>query len=73
MNSMLIYVADHPVHLELHNDGHNGPAFSVVAMRSRSTTVSFARFRHFKDADACCNKYSVYYPFVKFFVQPTLF
>lgn len=61
------------MNLILYDDGHDGPAFSVVAMKNRSVGIPFARFRHFEDADAYCNKYSVYYPFIKFFVQRTLF
>lgn len=73
MNSINFCIADRPVNLILHDDGHDGPAFSVVAMKNRSVGVPFARFRHFKDADSYRNKYSAYYPFIKFLVQRTLF
>ena len=73
MNSINFNIADRPVNLIFHDDGHNGPAFSVVAVKNRSTAIPFARFRHFNDAVVCRNKYSAYYPFVKFFVQRALF
>ena len=73
MNSINFNIADRRVNLIFHDDGHDGPAFSVVAMKSKSVAVPFARYRRFEDADACCSKYSAYYPFVKFFVYRTLF
>lgn len=73
MNSINFMIADRPVNLIVHDDGHDGPAFSVVAMKNRSLDIPFARFRHFEDADAYRSKYSTYYPFVKFYVQRTLF
>lgn len=73
MNSINFSIAGQPVNLILHDDGHDGSAFQVVAMKNRSTAIPFARFKHFKDAVAYRNKYSDYYPFVKFFVYRTLF
>lgn len=73
MNSVNFYIADRPVNLIVHDDGHDGPAFSVVAMKNRTVGITFARFRHFEDADEYCTKYSVYYPFIKFYVQRTFF
>lgn len=73
MNSINFNIADRPVNLIFHDDGHDGPAFSVVAMKSKSIAISFARFRHFEDADAYRNKYAKYYPFVKFYVHRTFF
>lgn len=73
MNSINFLIADRPVNLIVHDDGYDGPAFSVVAMKNRSLGIPFARFRHFEDADAYRSKYSTYYPFVKFYVQRTLF
>lgn len=71
MNSINFNIADRPVNLIVHDDGHDGPAFSVVAMKNKSIAIPFARFRHFEDADAYRNKYAAYYPFVKFFVYRT--
>lgn len=73
MNSINFMIADRPVNLIVHDDGHDGPAFSVVAMKNRAVGATFARFRCFEDADAYCTKYSTYYPFVKFYVQRTFF
>ena len=73
MNSINFNIADRHVNLIFHDDGHDGPAFAVVAMKNRSVAIPFARFRRFEDANACRNKYSDYYPFVKFFVTRTLF
>ena len=72
MNSINFNIADRRVNLIFHDDGHDGPAFSVVAMKNKSVAIPFARFRRFEDADAYCSKYSAYYPFVKFFVARTL-
>lgn len=73
MNSINFNISDRSVNLIVHDDGHDGSAFRVVAMKNRSTAIPFARFRHFKDAMAYRDKYAVYYPFVKFFVYRTLF
>ena len=73
MNSINFMIADRPVNLIVHDDGHDGPAFTVVAMKNRSTDIPFARFRCFEDADAYCTKYTTYYPFVKFYVRRTFF
>ena len=73
MNSINFNIADRFVNLIVHDDGHDGPAFRVIAMKNRSKAIPFARFRHFEDAMAYRNKYSAYYPFVKFFVYRTLF
>lgn len=73
MSSINFNVADCPVNLIIHDDGHDGPAFSVVAMKNRLVAIPFARFRHFEDADAYCNKYAKYYPFIKFYVHRTFF
>lgn len=73
MNSINFSIAGRPVNLIPYDDGHDGSAFRVIAMKNRSTAIPFARFKHFKDAVACRNKYSAYYPFVKFFVYRTLF
>lgn len=73
MNSINFFIADRPVNLIIHDDGHDGPAFRVIAMKNRSKGIPFARFRCFKDAAVYRNKYSAYYPFVKFFVYRTLF
>lgn len=51
MNSINFNIANRPVNLVFHDDGHDGPAFSVVAMKSRSIAIPFARFRHFEDAE----------------------
>ncbi len=72
MNSINFDIAGHCVSLMVHDDGHDGPAFSVVAMKSRSIAIPFARFERFEDADAYRNKFSVYYPFIKFYVTQTL-
>lgn len=73
MNSINFNVAGRPVNLIVHDDGHDGPAFSVVAMKSNSISVPFARFERFEDASAYRNKYSTYYPFVKFHVLRSFF
>lgn len=73
MNSINFYIAGRPVNLVFHDDGRDGPAFRVIAMKNRSTAIPFARFRHFEDADDYCTKYSAYYPFIKFYVQRTFF
>lgn len=73
MNSINFFIADRPVNLIVHDDGHDGPAFRVIAMKNRSKAIPFARFMHFKDAVAYRKKYADYYPFVKFFVYRTLF
>lgn len=73
MNFINFNIADRPVNLIVHDDGHDGPAFRVIAMKNRSTAIPFARFKHFKDAMAYRKKYSAYYPSVKFFVYRTLF
>lgn len=73
MNSINFNIADRSVNLVFHDDGHDGPAFRVVAMKDRSKGIPFARFEHLKDAVAYRDKYSAYYPFVKFLVYRTLF
>lgn len=73
MNSINFNIAGRPVNLIVHDDGYDGPAFQVIARKNRSTGVPFARFRHFKDAMAYRNKYSAYYPFVRFFIYRTFF
>lgn len=73
MNSINFNISGYPVNLTFHDDGHDGPAFIVSAMKSKSVFVSFARFKRFEDADAHCRKYSTYYPFVKFFIHRSLF
>lgn len=56
-----------------HDDEHEGPGYIVVAMRSRSKSVVFGRFKFFKDADEYRAKYADYYPFVKFAIYPNMF
>lgn len=73
MNSINFNIADRRVNLIVHDDGYDGPAFRVIAMKNRSMAIPFARFKHFKDAVAYRDKYSAYYPFVKFFIHRTLF
>lgn len=73
MNSINFSIADRRINLICHDDGYDGPGFNVVAMRTRSRAVPFARFRHFDDAEAYRSKYAAYYPFVKFYVYRTLF
>lgn len=73
MNSVNFNIADRFVNLIFHDDGHDGPAFRVIAIKNRSKGIPFARFKHFKDAVAYRNKYAAYYPFVKFYVYRTLF
>lgn len=73
MNSINFNIADRFVNLILHDDGHDGSAFWVIALKNRSKAIPFARFEHFEDALAYRNKYSTYYPFVKFYVYRSLF
>lgn len=73
MNSINFNIAGRLVNLIVHDDGHDGPAFSVVAMKNRSVAVPFARFERFEDAAAYRNKYSAYYPFIKFHILRTFF
>ena len=73
MNSINFCIAGRPVNLTLHDDGHDGPAFIVLALKSKSGFIPFARFKRFVDAYAYCSKYSAYYPFVKFFVHRSMF
>lgn len=73
MNSINFNIAGRFVNLIIHDDGHDGPSFRVIAMKNRSASIPFARFRYFKDAMAYRDKYAAYYPFVKFFVYRTLF
>ena len=60
-----------PVNLVVHDDGHVGTTYEVVAMRTRSALVPFARFKSLGDADAYLKKYRAYYPFVRFFIRKT--
>lgn len=62
-----------PVSLISYDDGHEGSGYIVVAMRSRSKSVVFGRFKLFEDADEYRAKYADYYPFVKFNVYPCFF
>lgn len=71
MNSINFLVMGRPVNLVVHDDGHAGPAYEVVAMRTRSALVPFARFKSLSDADAYRKKYRDYYPFVRFFIRKT--
>lgn len=71
MNSINFNIAGRPVNLVIHDDGHVGPAYEVVAMRTRSSLVPFARFQSLTDADFCRKKYTAYYPFVRFFIRKT--
>lgn len=73
MNLINFDIADRFVNLIVHDDGHDGPAFRVIAMKNRSKAIPFARFKDFKDAMAYRKKYAACYPFVKFFVYRTLF
>lgn len=62
-----------PVSLISYDDEHEGSGYIVVALRSRSKSVVFGRFKLFKDADEYRAKYADYYPFVKFGVYPCFF
>lgn len=62
-----------PVFLISYDDEHEGSGYIVVAMRSRSESVAFGRFKLFKDADEYRAKYADYYPFVKFDIYPCFF
>lgn len=71
--SINITVNNRPVFLIYHDDEHEGPGYMVVAKRSKNESVVFGRFKHFDDANEHRIKYAKYYPFVKFYVYPTLF
>lgn len=71
MNVINVIIAHRPVNLVIHDDGHSGPAYEVVAVRNRSFLVPFARFRSLADADAYRRKYVAFYPHVRFFIRKT--
>lgn len=72
MNSINLSIKGRSVNLIVHDDGHVGPAYEVVALRTNCDIVPFARFQSIADADVYCKKYEAYYPFVRFFIRKTL-
>lgn len=74
MKRVINFTVDYrPVSLIFHDDEHEGPGYNVIAKRSKNVSVTFGRFKHFKDAKKYCAKYAKSYPFVKFDIYPNLF
>lgn len=73
MNCINLCIKGRQVQLIVHDDGHVGASYDVVAMISRTKPVRFARFERLEDALSCMDKYAMYYDNVKFFVSRTFF
>ncbi len=73
MNCINFWVRGRQVQLIVHDDGHEGPSYDVVALISRTKPIRFARFERLEDALLYREKYAMYYYDVKFLVLKSLF
>lgn len=73
MNTINFKIRSRPVSLIVYDEPTDGPAFEVVAIKSKIVDIPFARF---KDLGAACeyrDRYSAYYPYIRFYIRRTLF
>ena len=73
MNCINFCVKGRQVQLIVHDDGHEGASYDVVAFVSRTKPIRFARFERLEDALSCRDKYSMYYDNLKFLVSRSFF
>ena len=73
MNCINLCVKGRQVQLIVHDDGHEGASYDVVALISRTKPIRFARFKRLEDALSCCERYGMYYDNVKFLVSRSFF
>lgn len=69
MNCINLIIDNKPVQLIIHDDGHEGPSFDVMAVVGRGKTVRFGRFKQLGHAQLYREKYALYYRHVKFFIS----
>ena len=73
MNCINLCIKGRQVQLIVHDDGHEGSSYDVMALVSRTKPIRFARFKRLEDALSYYERYSVYYDNVKFFISRSLF
>lgn len=73
MNCINFCVKGRQIQLIVHDDGHEGPSYDVIALISRAKPIRFARFERLEDALLYCKKYGMYYDNIKFFVSRSFF
>lgn len=73
MNCINFCVKGRQVQLIVHDDGHEGASYDVLAFISRTKPIRFARFERLEDALLYCEKYSMYYDNIKFLVSRSFF
>lgn len=73
MNCINFCVKGRQIQLIVHDDGHEGASYDVLALISRTKPIRFARFERLEDALSYCEKYAVYYDNIKFFVSRSFF
>ena len=73
MNCINLTINGKPVQLIVHDDGHEGLSFNVMALLGKHKAVRFGRFERLEHARMYCEKYAAYYKHVKFFVSESLF
>lgn len=73
MNCINLCVKGRQVQLIVHDDGHEGPSYDVVALIGRAKPIRFARFERLEDALSYSEKYGMYYDNIKFFVSRSFF
>lgn len=73
MNCINLCVKGRQVQLIVHDDGHEGASYDVVALIGRMKSIRFARFERLEDALSYSEKYGMYYDNVKFLVSRSFF
>ena len=73
MNCINLIIKGKPVQLIVHDDGHEGLSFDVMALLGKNKAVRFGRFEYLDRAQDYCARYALYYKHVKFFVSKSLF
>ena len=72
MNCIYLIINGKPVQLVVHDDGHEGSSFDVMALVGKNKAVRFGRFRQLGHAQLYREKYALYYRHVKFFISKSL-
>lgn len=73
MNCINLCVKGRQVQLIVHDDGHAGASYDVVALIGRTKPIRFARFERLEDALSYSEKYGMYYDNIKFLVLRSFF
>lgn len=73
MNCINFCVKGRQIQLIVHDDGHEGASYDVVALISKTKPIRFARFERLEDALSCAEKYAMYYDNIKFFITRSFF